>query len=60
MYRFTMTNDEERVIRMALDEFIAKRRNATAHHAMDAQAVADRTTAREALFNMRCMVPVNG
>jgi dissimilatory sulfite reductase (desulfoviridin) alpha/beta subunit len=57
MYRFTMTNDEERVIRLALEEFIAKRRTATSHNAIDAQKVADRVTARECLYNMRCMVP---
>lgn len=57
MYRFTMTNDEERVIRLALEEFIAKRRTATSHNEIDAQKLADRTTARECLFNMRCMTP---
>jgi hypothetical protein len=53
MFRLLITNDEERVMRMALEEFIAARRIATSH--TQAQRVADRTTARELLYNMRCV-----
>lgn len=57
MIRAVLTNDEERVIRLALEEFIERRRRFTANNAMDAQHVADRDTARECLYNLRATVP---
>ena len=52
-----MFNDEERVVRLALEEFIERRRRFTANNTVDAQHVHDRGVARELLHDLRCTVP---
>lgn len=57
MIRAVLTNDEERVIRLALEEFIERRRRFTARNGEDAHHVHDRDIARETLYNLRATVP---
>lgn len=57
MLRLALFNDEERVVRLALEEFIERRRRFTAHQPADAHHVHDRNIARETLYNLRCTVP---
>ena len=57
MLRVTFTNDEERVVRLALEEFIARERRYTSNNPVDQQHIVNRNTAREALFTMRSSVP---
>lgn len=59
MLRLALFNDEERVVRLALEEFIERRRKftSTSGDARDAQHVHDRGVAREVLHDLRCTVP---
>lgn len=57
MIRVAMFNDEERVVRTALEEFIERRRKYTANNTEDAQHVHDRGVARELLHDIRNTIP---
>lgn len=57
MLHVVFTNDEERVVRLALEEFISRERRYTSKNAIDQQHIANRDIAREALFTMRSSIP---
>ena len=57
MIRVAMFNEEERIVREALEEYIERRRRFTSYVPADAHHVHDRSIARELLHDIRCTIP---